>query len=131
MTHCHGVSGNGVQTLYQVFQVMLLMLKCENQIQKNSKHPGVLLVCSQMVSDVPVPKCDRGFTVLPMLCLSDASMADHHPHHLLRTPPTANTQSSRAFLSIAHGTSILPRLPHQPSMHSACFKLSIGTLLSR
>lgn len=47
--------------IYQVFQVMPMMLQCENQIHKNSKHSGVLLVCSQMVSDAPVPQIYQWF----------------------------------------------------------------------
>lgn len=67
MTYWNGVSGNGAQRSYQVFQVMLLALQCESQIRERSKHPRVLTwVCSQIRSGVPVPLTHQRLTVLPV-----------------------------------------------------------------
>lgn len=90
--------------------MMLVMLPCKKQIQKNSKHS---------VYFWGVPRWHQMFLPLkyqwvhssPNVCLNDASIADRHLQHPLKTAPTANTRVSQGFLVYCSLHACLPYAP--------------------
>lgn len=77
------------------------------------------------------PSNTSGFTVLLMFVLMMLPLltATYSIHSRLLPQPTL--VSLRAFLSIVHCMPVFPTLPHQPSVHSVCSKLSVKAFLSR
>lgn len=121
VTYWNGLSGNGAQRSYQVFQVTLLALQCESQMRERSKPPRVLtLVCSQIRW---VFQC---LTILPaqgpagFLLLTTA----HHPFKAADTQQTLSPSPDVCLLLKALLSS--PVSPHQPSEHSTYFSSASG-----
>lgn len=153
MTYWNGISGNGAQRSYQVFQVTPLALQCESQIrERRSKHPSVLTwVCSQIRSGVPVPLTHQRLTILPAqgpLAFYSVSQfsarscwfstASHSsalvfyccPLHTIpsRMPTHSRHSPSLDVLSAAVGPSTFPCVPSSTICALFILQLSLKTL---